>query len=195
MPDSRDPEPGRFDLAGATLSAGALLFLVYGIIEAPERGWLDPFTLGCAGVAAALGLAFLWWEHRTPEPMLDLRLFRRARFALGAVAISLACFSLLGAMFSLTQFLQSALGYSALEAGAAMTPIALGMVLGAGSGRPLDAAARHRQGRRRRADRARRDAAVRADLVAVDAVLADRGLVPRARRVGRLDHGRRRRTP
>jgi EmrB/QacA subfamily drug resistance transporter len=138
VPDSRDPEPGRFDLAGVTLSAGALIFLVYGIIEAPERGWLDPLTLGCTGVAGALGLAFLWWEHRTPEPMLDLRLFRRARFALGAVAISLACFALLGAMFSLTQFLQSALGYSALEAGAAMTPIALGMVLGAGSGRALE---------------------------------------------------------
>jgi EmrB/QacA subfamily drug resistance transporter len=138
VPDSRDPEPGRFDVPGVTLSAASLLFLVYGIIEAPERGWLDPFTLGCTGVASALGLAFLWWEQRTPEPMLDLRLFRRARFALGAVAISLACFSLLGAMFSLTQFLQSALGYSALEAGAAMTPIALGMVLGAGSGRVLE---------------------------------------------------------
>jgi EmrB/QacA subfamily drug resistance transporter len=138
VPESRDPEPGRFDFAGATLSAGALLFLVYGIIEAPERGWLDPLTLGCAGVASALGLAFLWWEHRTPEPMIDLRLFRRARFALGAIAISLASFSLLGAMFSLTQFLQSALGYSALEAGAAMTPIAVGMIAGAGSGRMLE---------------------------------------------------------
>jgi EmrB/QacA subfamily drug resistance transporter len=138
VPDSRDPEPGRFDFPGVTLSAASLLFLVYGIIEAPERGWLDPVTLGCAGLASALGLAFLWWEHRTPEPMLDLRLFRRARFALGAVAISLACFALLGAMFSLTQFLQSALGYSALEAGAAMTPIALGMVVGAGSGRKLE---------------------------------------------------------
>jgi EmrB/QacA subfamily drug resistance transporter len=138
VPNSRDPEPGRFDFAGVTLSAAALLFLVYGIIEAPERGWLDPFTLGSIGFASALGLAFLWWEQRTPEPMLDLSLFRRARFALGAVAISLACFSLLGAMFSLTQFLQSALGYSALEAGAAMTPIALGMIVGAGSGRKLE---------------------------------------------------------
>ena len=78
VPNSRDPEPGRFDLAGATLSAGALLFLVYGIIEAPVRGWLDPFTLGSAALASTLGLAFLWWEHRTPEPMLDLRLFRRS---------------------------------------------------------------------------------------------------------------------
>ena len=138
VPDSRDPEPGRFDFAGVTLSAAALLFLVYGIIEAPERGWLDPLTLGFAGAAAAFGLAFLWWEQRTPEPMLDLSLFRRARFALGAVAISLACFSLLGAMFSLTQFLQSALGYSALEAGAAMTPIALGIIVGAASGGRLE---------------------------------------------------------
>jgi EmrB/QacA subfamily drug resistance transporter len=137
VPESRDPAPGRFDFAGATLSAAGLLILVYAIIEAPERGWLDPSTLGCLGASSALIFAFLWWELRTPEPMLDLTYFRRAGFTLGAVAVSLASFSLMGAMFSLTQFLQSALGYSALEAGAAMTPIAFGMIAGAASGGKL----------------------------------------------------------
>jgi EmrB/QacA subfamily drug resistance transporter len=138
VPESRDPKPGRFDVPGALLSTGALVSLVYGVIEAPEQGWLDPVTLGAFGVAGLLGLAFFAWEQHTPEPMLDLSYFRRARFAVGSIALSLASFSLMGAAFSLTQFLQSAHGYSALEAGAAMTPLALGLLVGAGTGEKLD---------------------------------------------------------
>jgi EmrB/QacA subfamily drug resistance transporter len=139
VPESRDPAPGRFDVPGALLSAAALTALVYGVIEAPSQGWLDPVTLACFGVAAVLGLAFVAWELRVPEPMLDLSYFGRARFAVSTVAVGLASFALMGAAFSLTQFLQSAHGYSALEAGAAMTPLALGMVAGAATGIRLDA--------------------------------------------------------
>jgi MFS transporter, DHA2 family, multidrug resistance protein len=53
------------------------------------------------------------------------------------MSISLASFSLFGASFAMTQLLQDAHGYSALEAGAAMTPLALGLVLGAGSSMKL----------------------------------------------------------
>ena len=38
VPESRDPEPGAFDFPGALLSIAALVALVYGVIEAPERG-------------------------------------------------------------------------------------------------------------------------------------------------------------
>ena len=138
VPESRDPKPGRFDVPGALLSAAALTALVYGIVEAPNAGWLDPATLGMFGISAALGLAFVAWEHRTPEPMLDLGYFRRPRFGVSALALGLASFALMGAAFALTQYLQSAHGYSALEAGAAMTPLALGMLVGAGSGIRLD---------------------------------------------------------
>jgi EmrB/QacA subfamily drug resistance transporter len=131
VPESRDPEPGRFDILGALLSVAALVFLVYGVIEAPEMGWTDPTILACFGTAIALGAAFVGWELRTREPMLDLSFFRNPRFSMASAGISIAFFSLFGAIFALTQFLQDAYGYSALEAGAAMTPIAGGLVLGA----------------------------------------------------------------
>jgi EmrB/QacA subfamily drug resistance transporter len=137
VPNSRDPEPGAFDLAGAGLSVSALVALVYGIIEAPDRGWTDPRILVCFGAAAVLALAFVRWELRTAEPMLNLSFLCDRRFSVASMSISLASFSLFGAIFAMTQFLQEAHGYSALEAGAAMTPLALGLVMGAGSSMKL----------------------------------------------------------
>jgi EmrB/QacA subfamily drug resistance transporter len=133
VPESRDPNPGAFDLAGAGLSIAALTSLVYGIIEAPDRGWTDPTILGCFGAAGALALAFVWWELRTPEPMLNLSFLRNRRFSVASMAISLASFALFGASFAATQFLQDVHGYSALEAGAAMVPLAFGLMVGAAS--------------------------------------------------------------
>ena len=131
MPNSRDPKPGAFDFPGAVLSVAALVFLVYGVIEAPEMGWTDTTILACFGLASVLAAAFVRWELRTPEPMLNLSFFRNPRFSIASAGISIAFFSLFGAIFALTQFLQDAYGYSALEAGAAMTPLAGGLVLGA----------------------------------------------------------------
>ena len=139
VPESRDPHPGSFDLAGAALSIVALVTFVYGIIEAPGRGWLDPVTLGCFGAAALVAVAFVAWELRAREPMLDLSYFREPRFGVASVAISLAFFSLFGAAFATTLYLQFAHGYSALQAGAAMSPLALGLIIGAGSGAKLSA--------------------------------------------------------
>jgi EmrB/QacA subfamily drug resistance transporter len=133
VPDSRDPKPGSFDLAGASLSVAALGSLVYGIIEAPERGWTNPTMLLCFAAAAVLGAAFMRWELHTAEPMLDLSLFRNPRFSVASAAIGMASFALFGAIFALTQYLQDAHGYSALGAGAAMVPLAAGLLTGAGS--------------------------------------------------------------
>jgi EmrB/QacA subfamily drug resistance transporter len=133
VPESRDPRPGRFDLTGAALSTAGFSVLVYAVIEVPEEGWLSGLILTLLGVSAALLALFVWWERRTPEPMLDLGFFRNARFSVGTAAVSVAFFALLGGIFALTQYLQFAHGYSAVEAGAIMSPLALGLVMGAGS--------------------------------------------------------------
>jgi EmrB/QacA subfamily drug resistance transporter len=138
VPESRDPEPGAFDFPGAILSIAALTTLVYGVIEAPEAGWTSPTILGCFAGFLVLAVAFVRWELHTPQPMLNLGFFRNPRFSIASGGISLAFFSLFGAIFALTQFLQDAKGYSALEAGAAMTPLALGLVIGAVSGIKLN---------------------------------------------------------
>jgi EmrB/QacA subfamily drug resistance transporter len=133
VPESRDPKPGAFDFGGVALSIVALVSLVYGIIEAPDAGWTSASTLGWFGVAVAFGVGFVAWELRRKEPMLDLSFFRNPHFSVASLGIGLASFSMFGAIFALTQFLQDAMGYSALEAGAAMSPIAIGLVAGAGS--------------------------------------------------------------
>ena len=133
VPESRDPKPGSFDVAGAVLSTGGFTLLVYAVIEGPAEGWTSGLILALLAGAAALLGAFVWWERRTAQPMLDLGFFRNARFSVGTAAVSVAFFSLLGGIFALTQYLQFAHGYSAIEAGAIMTPIALGLIMGAGS--------------------------------------------------------------
>jgi EmrB/QacA subfamily drug resistance transporter len=141
VPESRDPKPGAFDFVGVMLSIVALVALVYGIIEAPEAGWTSASTLGFFAGAVASGAAFIGWELRRNEPMLDLSFFRNPSFSVASLGIGLASFAMFGAIFALTQFLQDAMGYSALEAGAAMSPIAIGLVAGAGSSVKLQAKA------------------------------------------------------
>jgi predicted MFS family arabinose efflux permease len=133
VPESRDPRPGSFDLPGAALSTAGFSTLVYAIIEAPGRGWTSGLTLGLLAVSGVLLGAFLRWERRCDEPMLDLGFFRSAGFSVGTAAVSVAFFGLLGAIFVLTQYLQFVHGYSAIEAGAIMSPLALGLMMGAGS--------------------------------------------------------------
>jgi len=54
VPESADPRATPLDPLGALLSIGALATLVYGIIEAPAKGWTDPLILGAFGLAAVL---------------------------------------------------------------------------------------------------------------------------------------------
>ena len=133
VPESRDPRPGSFDLLGAAFSTAGFSILVYAIIEAPEQGWTSGLVLGSLAASVVLLGSFFWWERRVAEPMLDLGFFRSARFSVGTAAVSVAFFALLGGIFALTQYLQFAHGYSAIEAGAVMSPMALGLMIGAGS--------------------------------------------------------------
>lgn len=133
VPESRDPRPGSFDVLGAALSTAGFSLLVYAIIEAPGQGWTSGLILGLLATSVMLLGAFLWWERRIDEPMLDLGFFRSASFSVGTAAVSVAFFALLGGIFALTQYLQFVHRYSAIEAGAIMSPIALGLMMGAGS--------------------------------------------------------------
>lgn len=127
-PTSRNPERSRLDPPGALLSVVGFSSLVFAIIEAPERGWTDPVTLGGFALAAvALGL-FVSYELRTATPMLDPRLFLLRGFGLGALTITTAFFALFGTFLLATQLLQFVRGYSPLLAGVATLPMALTMV-------------------------------------------------------------------
>jgi EmrB/QacA subfamily drug resistance transporter len=117
------------DLTGGTISALGLSALVYGIIEGPERGWTDPLTLGAFGVGLALIAAFVAWELRREEPLLDPRLFRVRGFGAGTVSITVQFLAFFGFIFVILQYVQFVLGYSPLEAGLALAPMAV-LVMG-----------------------------------------------------------------
>lgn len=125
LPESRDQAAGAFDAPGAALSIVGITALVTTIIEAPTQGWTSPLIL--AGFAAALLVlaAFVAWEIRCAEPLLDVRLFTNARFATASAAISLSFFGLFGFIFLITLYFQVILGFTPLRAGVATLPFAL----------------------------------------------------------------------
>jgi len=131
IPESKDPEPKPIDFPGALLSTAAVSLLVFSIIEAPSRGWLSTTVLGGIGISVLLSIGFAVWELKAEHPLLDFSFFKRPRFSIGAASISIAFFALMGMMFGLTQYLQFVKGFSALEAGAGLLPIAAGLAISA----------------------------------------------------------------
>jgi EmrB/QacA subfamily drug resistance transporter len=126
-PNSRQ-ERAALDVVGGVLSALGLSALVFAIIEGPERGWTGALTLAAFASAAVLIAAFVAWELRREEPLLDPRLFRRRGFEAGTLSITVQFFAFFGFIFVILQYVQLVLGYSPLGAGAALTPIALLMM-------------------------------------------------------------------
>ena len=137
IPESRDPRETRLDPAGAVLSISGLSVLLFAIISAPERGWTDPLILAGFAAAAALIAVFLWYEARIDHPMLDVRLFANRRFSAANGAVTLVFFALLGSLFFVTQYMQYVLGFSPLQAGVRVLPVAVSIVIAANLSRVL----------------------------------------------------------
>ena len=139
VPDSRDPHATRLDPVGAVLSVAAISSLVYAIIQAPERGWTSTASLVNFAAGTAVGIAFVAWEVRRDDPMLDISLFRSRGFSAGSIALTLLFFAMAGTVFLQAQYLQFVLDYTPLAAGFALVPAAIGMLLGTGAGAHLSA--------------------------------------------------------
>jgi len=120
---------GPFDLAGLALSGGGLAALLYGIVQAPTRGWLDPLVLAAFALAVVALAAFARIELRHRSPLLDLRLFADRPFALGNAVIGLAAVGLFGGLFLLPLFFQQVAGRTPLDAGLLLLPQGLGLFL------------------------------------------------------------------
>ncbi|HWD08862.1 MAG TPA: MFS transporter [Actinomycetota bacterium] len=129
IPNSRDLEARRLDPAGAALSIVGIDALVWGIIEAPNRGWTNGWILAAFGFAAVVLAIFIAWELRSSHPMLNVKFFRNPRFTAANISITLVFFALFGSIFFLTQYLQFVLGYSPLQAGVRLVPLALVMLV------------------------------------------------------------------
>lgn len=124
VPGSGKAAALRPDLPGAALSIAGLGLLLWAIIEAPLLGWSSGMVIGAGlGALAILG-AFVAWERATSHPMLRLEFFASRRFSVAISATGLVNFGLYGALFLMTQFLQSDLGFTPLRAGFCLLPAA-----------------------------------------------------------------------
>jgi len=124
VPDSKKAAVLRPDLPGAALSIAGLGLLVWAIIEAPLLGWSSGMVIGAGlGAVAILGV-FVAWERASSHPMLRLEFFASRRFSVAISSAGLVNFGLYGTLFLVTQFLQSDLGYTPLQAGLRMLPAA-----------------------------------------------------------------------
>ncbi len=130
IPDERIAARGRFDSAGAVLSAVAMGALIMAAEACTKRGAaLDALTWGATAVAAGIG--FVWRQRRADDPLLPLAIFASSRFSMAALT-SLISFVGQGMAFIALPFLfQSNYGYSALHAALLFTPWPLGIILAA----------------------------------------------------------------
>ncbi|HMF83449.1 MAG TPA: MFS transporter [Acidimicrobiia bacterium] len=133
VPNTSAPEESPLDPIGALLSIAGLVGLLFAIIEVPNHGWTAPDVLAGFAIGLVFLAAFAAWETHTPRPMLDVRFFRNPRFSAASATITLAYFALFASTFLLTQYFQFVLGYSPLESGLMLTPVALGLMVGSPS--------------------------------------------------------------
>jgi EmrB/QacA subfamily drug resistance transporter len=125
VPDSRDPRPGRLDPPGVLLSIVGLVLLIYGIIKGGQFG---DFTKPEVWVTILGGLVvlggFVWYEKRSTHPAFDVNYFKDRRFAASVAAIGLVFFALMGVTFFIVFYTQTVRGYSPLQTGLLLLPLA-----------------------------------------------------------------------
>jgi EmrB/QacA subfamily drug resistance transporter len=125
VPGTTSTTRRRVDYVGAALCATGLAGIVFALIEQPHYGWGSPVIVVTLVGGIVAFAAFLWYERRVAEPMLELALFSHRNLAVGN-AETLALYGGLGILFFfLTIFLQEVAGYTALESGLAVVPVTL----------------------------------------------------------------------
>ncbi|MFC8260583.1 MFS transporter [Streptomyces sp. NPDC057291] len=128
VPEFKDPNPGRFDLWSVPLSMGAVLPVIYGIKESAAHS-LDARNALLIAVGLLVGWVFVRRQRVRDDAMISRELFRGKGFAAGIGLNSLAAFAMMGSAFFTTQYLQSVLGMSTMEA--ALWSLAPSLAVGA----------------------------------------------------------------
>ncbi|MBN0045489.1 MFS transporter [Streptomyces actuosus] len=127
LPESRNPNPGPWDVTSVLLSLVGMIGLVYAVKEAAAHGFAwSTLAAGLLGAAALYG--FVRRQLTLPAPLLDMRLFRSRGFSGAVLADLLTVFGLSGLVFFLSQYLQLVQGRRPFEAGLAELPAAIGAV-------------------------------------------------------------------
>ncbi|WP_028636253.1 MFS transporter [Nocardioides sp. URHA0032] len=127
-----ESHPGELDLPGAVTGTLGVLGLVYGISRAGTDGWGDTWTLASIGAGLLLLATFLLIERRVEHPLLPVRVFANRTRAASFVAMFFAPAAMFAMFFYLSQYIQTVMGYSPIQAGVAFLPFCFGLVAAAG---------------------------------------------------------------
>jgi DHA2 family multidrug resistance protein-like MFS transporter len=136
MPESRSAQRARIDYVGVVLSSLGLTVLSYGLIEAGQKGWGQPFDLLCMVAGVLVLLAFVAWERIVPRrragrPLIDLTLFASRGFTWGTILATMVSFAMFGLLFTVPTFYEAIVGVDPLGAGVRLLPMIGGLVVGA----------------------------------------------------------------
>jgi EmrB/QacA subfamily drug resistance transporter len=118
-----------FDVAGAVSITAGMMALVYAITRASQHGWGNGLTVGLLAAAAALIVAFVAIEARSPAPLLPLRIFRARTLSAANATTAMVGAAVFGQVFLLALYLQQVLGYSAIKTGVAFIAMTVTIVL------------------------------------------------------------------
>ena len=136
VPESRDPEARKLDLAGAVLATAGLAGLVYALIETPASGFGDPMVLAAIVLGVVALSSFVVVERRGKAPMVPPSLFRSRNFDGANLVTLLFYMALTGSLYFLPFLMMQVHGYSAFVAGSAFLPfVAMAFLVGRLSGR------------------------------------------------------------
>jgi EmrB/QacA subfamily drug resistance transporter len=121
LTESKGPDRA-LDLPGLALASLGLFGVVWGLIHGNGDGWTSPTIVASLALGIVLLAGFVVRESRAAQPMLPLRFFRDRAFSAANGASLFMYFGMFGSIFLLTQFFQTAQGFSALEAGLRVLP-------------------------------------------------------------------------
>ncbi|MFI9227675.1 MFS transporter [Streptomyces rimosus] len=117
IPESRNPAGGRVDKSGTFTFTGALLLLIYGLVEGPQAGWDSPLVLGAFLAAVVLLLAFVVIERRQEHPMFDLGLLAQPQFLALCLTAVVVVFGFTPLLVALPTYFSAVDGLTAQQAG------------------------------------------------------------------------------
>ncbi len=135
MPESKAPHAPKIDVLGSILVGGAMLAIVYPLIQGRESGWpIWTFVLLAAGVLliGVFGLQQSWRTRGGEDGLIEPSLFRNRSYLAGLLVLLVFFLGMAGFMFALTLFLQVGEGFTALHAGLTFVPWSFGLAAGSG---------------------------------------------------------------
>lgn len=115
----------KLDLPGTFAGCGALFAIVNGFFNAEEYGWQSPSTWMPLLIGMGLAVTFVWWQTRSPHPLLPLRVLADRHRAASFISFMITSAGMFGVFLFLTYYLQLSLSYTPVRTGLAFLPLVI----------------------------------------------------------------------